>query len=460
MREWLLVALMLSLCFTGQVVAEEEESDPFTAAGLNLVALRNDSLDSNQDGMMDAIRVVVVINSTEQWADLTLNLIGEHSGFTVNEEIFMAFEDQENASLTYDSWAVGEHRLILEISDSDGRLLKSINIGTFDLSPALKVPSVDLLLSGSEIMQTGDSCEITRDFIDETGPRWDFVGTRSIVGTPFKVLDSDDVLDCSNWPAGNYLITETYQNGLGQTTTDTLELVIANKPPPHFSIEVSGNEELAGTPCTITHVAAAGEDHEDYVKDWRITPSIGLVANTSALDCSKWEAGVYKILLTVTNDEEIRTTGGIMLIREPSTEFESEDSDAPVLSKREETDTSSVGLWGIGVLSLALGVAVFVLMMRSPEDDQLGANMLNDMGEPDSEGLPTHLDENGMLWRKHDDGEVDWWDRSSMMWKRWQIDSRHCLLGYDSKRDITTIHFCKNNVAALHQAKIIRAGIG
>ena len=108
-----------------------------------------------------------------------------------------------------------------------------------------------------------------------------------------------------------------------------------------------------------------------------------------------------------------------MLIREPSTEFESEDSDAPVLSKREETDTSSVGLWGIGVLSLALGIAVFVLMMRSPEDDQLGANMLNDMGEPDSEGLPTHLDENGMLWRKHDDGEVDWWDRSSMMWKRW-----------------------------------------
>ena len=60
MREWLLVALMVSLCFTGHVVAEEE-SDPFSDAGLNLVALRNDSLDSNQDGMMDAIRVVVAI---------------------------------------------------------------------------------------------------------------------------------------------------------------------------------------------------------------------------------------------------------------------------------------------------------------------------------------------------------------------------------------------------------------
>ena len=154
MREWLLVALMVSLCFTGHVVAEEE-SDPFSDAGLDLVALRNDSLDSNQDGMMDAIRVVVVINSTNQWVDLTLTLIGEHSGITVYEEIFMAFEDQENASLTYDSWAAGEHNLNLEISDADGRLLKSIDIGTFDLSPALATPSVDLLLSGSEIMQTG-----------------------------------------------------------------------------------------------------------------------------------------------------------------------------------------------------------------------------------------------------------------------------------------------------------------
>ncbi|RJU84796.1 MAG: hypothetical protein DWC02_07600, partial [Candidatus Poseidoniales archaeon] len=192
MREWFLIALMLSLCFTGQVVAEEEESDPFVSAGLSLVALRNDSLDSNQDGMSDAIRVVVVLNSSQQWNDLTLTLIGEHSGFIVKEEVLMAFEDQENASLTYDSWAEGEHMLILEISDADGRLLKSINIGTFDLSPALAVPSTELILSGSEIMQTGDSCVITRDFIDETGPRWDFAGTRSIVGTPFKVLDTDE----------------------------------------------------------------------------------------------------------------------------------------------------------------------------------------------------------------------------------------------------------------------------
>ena len=132
MREYFLIALMLSLSFATQVSAEEE-TDPFTDAGLNLVALRNDSLDSNQDGMMDAIRVVVVINSTNQWVDLTLTLIGEHSGFTVYEEVLMAFDNQENASVTYDSWAAGEHHLQLEISDADGRLLKSVNLGVFDL---------------------------------------------------------------------------------------------------------------------------------------------------------------------------------------------------------------------------------------------------------------------------------------------------------------------------------------
>ena len=58
MREWLIAFLMISLCFATTTVAQEEESDPFESAGLSLIALRNDSLDSNQDGITDAIRVV------------------------------------------------------------------------------------------------------------------------------------------------------------------------------------------------------------------------------------------------------------------------------------------------------------------------------------------------------------------------------------------------------------------
>ncbi|MEL0100354.1 MAG: hypothetical protein VW862_01470, partial [Euryarchaeota archaeon] len=245
--------------FSIPAVADNND-DPFESEGLNLVAIRNDTLDSNQDGIVDAVRVVIVINSTQGDANLLLTLIGDHQGISVKEDTFIQVINQENASLTYDSWTTGEHYLSLEISDSEGRLLKIINIGSFELSPALRVPEVSLELNGNQVIETGDHCEIHRTFYDETGPRWGFSGTRSITGTPFKVLDSETVLDCSNWPAGSYEISETYQNGLGQTASDVLELRIENKPPPEFSIQLSGDGDNTGTPCTISHVPANGED--------------------------------------------------------------------------------------------------------------------------------------------------------------------------------------------------------
>jgi len=418
MREWFVLVLLLCIPLT-TCVAAEEESDGFTEAGLNIVAIRDDSLDKNQDGVTDSIRVVIVLNSTNGQTDLRLNLIGEHSGFTVYEEMLISFEDQANASLTYDSWSTGEHELTLEISDVEGRLLRSIDIGIFDLSPSLAIPSVELTLAGSQTMQTGDFCEIRRDFVDETGPRWGYSGTRSVTGTPFIVLDTEDVLDCSNWPAGEYNVVETYQNGLGQITSDSLQFTIVNKPPPSFTISITGSNQEVGSPCTIEHQALGSENHQDYLKNWEITPAVGLVGNTSSIDCSMWNSGVYKILLTVTNDEEIRTTDGEMLIRTPSQNPSVSDEQPPVLSRGEETETSNSGIWGILVLSFVLGLAVFFLMVRSPIDDEVGFGTLAIDSEPDSEGLPTHLDESGILWRKHEDGNLDWWDTSSMTWKRW-----------------------------------------
>ena len=418
MREWFVLMLLISIPLAG-IVSADDESDPLSDAGINIVALRNDSLDKNQDGVTDAIRVVIVLNSTSGQANLRLNLIGEHSGFTVFEEMLMSFENQENASLTYDSWATGEHDLTLEISDGEGRLLKSIDIGLFDLSPSLAIPHVDLQLVGSEIMQTGDSCEIKRNFVDETGPRWGYAGTRSITGTPFTVLDSEDVLDCSNWPAGVYDVEETYQNGLGQTAIDTMQLLIVNRPPPSFSIEVTGSDELVGSPCTIEHIAAASENHQDFEKSWDITPAIAPIGNTSKIDCSNWASGVYKILLTVTNDEEIRTTDGEMLIRIPSEDSNIPDDQSPVLSNGENTEASKSGIWGILLLSFVCGLAVFLIMVRSPIDDEIGLASISSPIEPDAEGLPTHLDESGILWRKHEDESLDWWDTSTMSWKRW-----------------------------------------
>ena len=420
MREWFLIALMVSLSFSTGVSAEEE-NDAFSDAGLTLVALRNDSLDSNQDGSFDAIRVVLVINSSADWTILTLTLIGEYSGLTVTEEQILSFSSQENASISYDSWAIGQHRLTLEISDADGILLKSINIGLFDLVPALRTPKIDLSLDGSEIMQTGDDCEIRRIFWDETGPRWNQDGTRSISGTPFTVLDSDVYLDCSDWPAGEYSITETYRNGLGQTASDTLDLFIANRPPPDFSLDVSGQNLDVQTPCSIGMISNLGADYSRFTKEWSVTPPVSMLANSSSVNCADWSPGVYKVLLTVTNEEGIHSTEGKMLVRLPG-ELVNETVDSPIQSQRADTKTNTFGIYGIVTLSLILGLFVFVIMIKSPEDDEMEIgddSMLDETGQPDAEGLSTHTDGEGVLWRRHLDGEVDWWDRTSNSWHRW-----------------------------------------
>ena len=67
------------------VVADGGEEDPLAEAGLTLIALRNDTLDTNQDGETDAIRVVVVLNSDQESTNLELRLIGEYKDREVTE---------------------------------------------------------------------------------------------------------------------------------------------------------------------------------------------------------------------------------------------------------------------------------------------------------------------------------------------------------------------------------------
>ena len=52
------------------------------------------------------------------------------------------------------------------------------------------------------------------NFSDETGPRYGATGVRTFSGAPFTVLDSQNALDCSHWPAGDYLLKEAYRNDL------------------------------------------------------------------------------------------------------------------------------------------------------------------------------------------------------------------------------------------------------
>ena len=73
--------------------------------GITIVALRNDTLDLNQDGETDAIRIVIMVNTTREWTDMELRLLGDYKDKQVVESVTLSFTGQTNASLMYDAWA-------------------------------------------------------------------------------------------------------------------------------------------------------------------------------------------------------------------------------------------------------------------------------------------------------------------------------------------------------------------
>ena len=93
------IPLMGSASAEGTQVEDDEDTDPLADAGLSLIALRNDTLDTNQDGDIDAIRVVVVMSTTSDFVNLELRLFGDYKGKQVVESQIMSFSGQSNASL-------------------------------------------------------------------------------------------------------------------------------------------------------------------------------------------------------------------------------------------------------------------------------------------------------------------------------------------------------------------------
>ena len=272
---FVLVALLLGcLMVPGGFVqhAEAESSDDALAAeGLTLVALRNDTMDLNQDGEPDAIRIVVILNTTSEWSEIELRLFGTHKDKEVREDRYMAFTGQSNASLVYDSWSEGEHSLRLDFIDKDGDKITSIALPTYVLKPALQTPQITLDLDAPSWIETGDDCKINRIFADETGPRYDASGIRTFSGAPFTVLDNQTILDCSHWPAGDYLLKEAYRNDLGQVTESWLNLTINNRPAPAFSLDVFGNQNNTDEPCFITMIPNMIDvDFTTFEKIWTV----------------------------------------------------------------------------------------------------------------------------------------------------------------------------------------------
>jgi len=420
--------MLLFLCCipSAHVSAELTPDERLAEQGLTLLALRNDTIDTNQDGDIDAVRVVVVLNSTQSQNEMIIKLRGLHKEREVLEVQEIAFESQTNISLVYDSWSTGEHDLRLDFFDRDGDFIATYPLPTFLLRPALQIPRVNLGLDAAQSIQTGETCTINRDFSDETGPRYGETGVRTFIGAPFSVLDTQQSLDCSSWPAGDYELKETYRNGLGQTAESTLNFTIFNRPPPDFTLGVMGHQNTTDTPCSIMVQSEQSMDYTPMTKVWSIQGTVIQDANSTSLDCSNLGPGVHLVTLEIITEKMISSTEGTNIIRLPSQEQMANESIAlPSTSLGSDTETKSVGWFSIGILALIVTILVFLMLVRVREEQPLDLPNLGPEpqiladGSPDAQGLPTTVDDQGMLWRQHPDGSVDWWDQDWRIWHRW-----------------------------------------
>ena len=415
----------MPLLSIGQVSAEADIG--LEEAGITMVALRNDTLDLNQDGDIDAVRVVVILNSTAESTFVDVRLIATHNDREVIESTTIEIVGQTNASLTYDAWSRGSHDLALGFYDMNGVEISTISLPSYEMVPALQTPMISLQFTGQNNLQTGSNCEINRLFMDETGPRYGALGTLTFTGAPFIVLDNATSIDCSTWPAGEYSLRETYRNELGQTAEATLNFSIENRPAPSFELVVTGDGLTTERSCLVAiQPTNSNEDFASYTKEWDVSTT-STISDGAVYDCSSLPAGVHLVVLKVTNMENIASTQAVNIVRLPAAELTPEEQEAlPTQSFGDETATEDVGWYTIGVLGLIVAIIVFVLLVRMREDDELltlpelgpAPQILND-GSPDPQGLPTVLDDEGQLWRKHPDGSLDWWDSAYNIWQRW-----------------------------------------
>ena len=422
-----ILTFVLLMPMVGLTNAGAESDIGLEEAGLTMVALRNDSLDLNQDGDVDAVRVVVILNSSTPSTLVDVRLIATHNDRQVIETTTIDVVGQTNASLTYDAWSRGAHELALGFYDMNGVEISTIGLPTYEMVPALQTPMLSLQFTGKSNLQTGSNCEINRMFADETGPRYGAIGTLTFTGAPFIVLDNATTIDCSSWPAGEYSLRETYRNELGQTAETSLNLTIENRPAPAFELLVTGDGLTNDRPCLVAaQPSNDDEDFSEYTMEWDVS-STSLISEGPVYDCSVLPAGVHLVVLKVTNLENIASTQAVNIVRLPASELTKEEQEVlPSQSFGDETVTDDVGWYTIAVLGLLVAVIVFVLLVRFRENDELltlpelgpAPQILND-GSPDPEGLPTVLDDEGQLWRKHPDGSMDWWDSTFNIWQRW-----------------------------------------
>ena len=149
-----------------------------------------------------------------------------------------------------------------------------------------------------------------------------------------------------------------------------------------------------------------------------------------------WGPGVHKIRATLTSPQGRETTQALNLIRLPPSQSASLDvlnasGDSelwPAISQGDKyeptplfmTLPATIALVGAGGFVFALLVGLFV-GKRMGQEPEVERDIWDTVEQPpDSDGLPTFVDDSGVHWRQQPDGSVDWWDAGEKRWELFQ----------------------------------------
>jgi hypothetical protein len=278
---------------------------------------------------------------------------------------------------------------------------------------------------------TGSECKIKRNVLDKIGHRYNKTGEVQFIGAPWitpsiepgENTPSSDEIDCSNWPAGKYSLKLIYHNALGYSLETWRNFSILNQPSPSFNLNITGQNMEIGSLCFITIEPTDDTDFSENQISWTTIPEHG-DSEGLEINCKMWMPGIHRIIVNVTNSEGISATNGVNLVRIPplgdnSSAWgnESVTSSWPVRSGG-EIESEYTGYIATGIGMLLLFIISILVLKRFGEDIQ--GEFTKSKSNVNTDGLPTHTDEDGHLWRQHPDGQIDWWDADANMWIQFQ----------------------------------------
>ena len=400
---------------------------------------RTDLLDNNSDGEADSVNVVASITTSAGNAIVAIEVIATTEDLAISFWNNTTLQSGSNYLLVKEikAWSNEEYSFTLRVWDiQSGLIVYDQDLAMYELVASLSPPQLSMKLVAQTPIFSGDSCQIERYAIDGVGAHYGQLGTVSIQGAPWLIPEDAGLVDCSEWPAGDYTINEHYRNGLGMVAVAELSFTIFIHPPPYFIFNLTGGFSETGEPCNLAINVTQDTILEEMSIEWEvIDPSQNSVIydGDANLDCTMWRPGVHKTRATLTSPQGRETTEAMNVIKLPpaadaSLEVKNASGDSkrwPEVSAGSDYEpepvflslSATIAVVGAGgfLIAVFLGLLISWMMDREKQEKRED-DLWNDENAPDSEGMPTYADEQGIHWRQQPDGSVDWWDNSTNMW--------------------------------------------